>query len=121
KTLGGPSPYTPPIASFQHLSSGAPFTDYRAIIAGNVYRGSLSPALQGVFFFADFYGAHVGALRYCGGRAYGPVAVPLSAIPAGAGGGTLGQIAAFVEGHDGELYVVHGAGGGARIGRLAQQ
>jgi hypothetical protein len=37
------------------------------------------------------------------------------------GGGTLGQIAAFVEGHDGELYVVYGAGSGALIGRLATQ
>jgi glucose/arabinose dehydrogenase len=121
KTLGGPSPYTPPIASFQHLTSGAPFTDYRAIVAGNVYRGSMSPALQGVFFFADFYGADLGALRFCGGAAYGPVAIPLSSIPTGAGGGTLAQIAAFADGHDGELYVVYGAGGGARIGRLAQQ
>lgn len=122
KPLGGPSPYKPPAASFQHLSGSAiPFSDYRAIVAGTVYRGSVSPALQGVFFFADFYGAHLGALRYCGGQVYGPVAVPLADIPTGAGGGTLGQIGAFAEDHDGELYVVYGSGSGARIGHLTVQ
>jgi len=120
KVLGGPSPHTPPIAAFQHGGAGL-FSDYRAVVAGNVYRGSLSPALQGVFFFADFYGADLGALSYCGGQVYGPVPIPLSSIPTGTGGGSLGQIAAFVEGHDGELYLVYGAGGGARIGRLAVQ
>jgi glucose/arabinose dehydrogenase len=122
KPLGGPSTYTPPAVSIQRLAgSVGPFSDYRAIVAGSVYRGSLSPSLQGVFFFADFYGANLGALRYCGGTVYGPVAIPLSQIPTGSGGGTLGQIAAFVEGHDGELYVVYGAGSGALIGRLATQ
>ncbi len=120
KSLGGPSPHTPPLVSFQH-GGATPFGDYRAVIAGTVYRGSLSPALQGVFFFADFYGAALGALRSCNGTVYGPVAVPLSQIPTGAGGGTLQQIAAFVEGHDGELYLVYGGGGSARIGRLAVQ
>jgi glucose/arabinose dehydrogenase len=120
KVLGGPSPHTPPAASFHHGGAGL-FTDYRAVVAGNVYRGSLSPALHGVFFFADFYGADLGALRYCGGQVYGPVPIPLSSIPTGTGGGTLEQIAAFAQGHDGELYVVYGAGGAARIGRLAVQ
>src|SRR4051812_22822481 len=122
KPLGGPTAYTPPVVSVQHLNeSTVPFSDYRAIVAGNVYRGTLSPTLRGIFFFADFYGAHLGALRSCNGAVHGPVAVPLAQIPTGAGGGTLEQIGAFVEGHDGELYVVYGASGGARIGRLAVQ
>lgn len=120
KALGGPSPYTPPAVPIERGTS-SPFGDYQAIIAGTVYRGSLNPALQGIFFFADFYGSHLGAARLCGEQVYGPAAVPLSQIPTGTGGGTLAAIAAFAEGHDGELYVVYGASGSARIGRLAVQ
>jgi glucose/arabinose dehydrogenase len=120
KLLGGPSPHTPPAVSIKR-GTASPFGDYSSIIAGNVYRGTMSPALRGVFFFADFSGAELGAIRYCGGQVHGPVALPLSQIPTGTGGGTLSQISAIVEGNDGELYVVYGLFAGARIGRLAAQ
>jgi glucose/arabinose dehydrogenase len=116
KTLGGPSPYTPPIVSIDRRpGSPSPFADYTSIIGGRVYRGAAIPALQGVYLFADFAGAELGALRYCSGQIYGPVAVPLSQIPTPNGG--LSAISSFVEGNDGELYVTYG--GGTRVGRIA--
>lgn len=119
KQLGGPSPHTPPAVSIKR-GSASPFGDYSSIIAGNVYRGAMSPALRGIFFFADFGGANLGAIRYCGGQVYGPVPMALSQIPIGTGG-TPSQISAFVEGNDGELYVVYGLFSGAHIARLAVQ
>ena len=122
KPLGGPSPHTPPIVSIDRTSgSTSPFKDYSSIIAGRVYRGAMSPALQGIYFFADFAGAEIGALRYCNGQVYGPVPYPTGQIPTGTGGGTFNQITAFVQGNDGEVYVVYGLYGNSHIGRLATQ
>jgi glucose/arabinose dehydrogenase len=117
KPLEGPSPHTAPILSIdRRVGSTDPFADYRSIIGGRVYRGAAMPALQGALLFADFYGAELGALRYCAGQLYGPVAVPLSQIPAPDG---LSTISSFVEGNDGELYVTYGSA--TRVGRIAPQ
>jgi glucose/arabinose dehydrogenase len=118
KSLGGPSPHTPPIVTIDRRpGSQSPFADYASIIGGRVYRGATIPSLQGVYLFADFSGDELGALRWCNGQAYGPVAVPLSSIPAS--NGTLAQISSFVQGTDGELYVTYGFS--TRIGKLAPQ
>lgn len=118
KTLGPPSPHTPPILAIdRRVGSPSPFADYQSIIAGRVYRGNAIPSLKGAFLFADFYGAQLGAFRYCNGQVYGPVAVQLSQIPVSAG--TLDSITSFVEGHDGEVYVTYGTS--TRIGKIAPQ
>jgi glucose/arabinose dehydrogenase len=118
KPLGGPSPYTPPIVSIDRRGgSSSPFASYSSIIGGRVYRGSAIPSLQGVYLFADFGGNVMGALRYCGGQVYGPVAVPLSQITTP--NGSPSQITSFVQGNDGELYVTYGSS--TRIGRIAPQ
>lgn len=117
KPLGGPSPYTPPIVSIDRTSgSSSPFKDYSSIIGGTVYRGAAIPTLQGVMLFADYAGAEMGALRYCNGTAYGPVAIPLSSIVTPT---SLNAISSFVEGNDGELYVTYGFS--TRIGKIAPQ
>jgi glucose/arabinose dehydrogenase len=118
KPLGGPSPHTPPILSIDRRSgSDDPFADYRSVIGGRVYRGAAMPELDGVYFFADFQGDELGALRVCNGEVYGPVAIPLSSIPADEG--TLENIGSIVEGNDGELYLTYGFA--TRIGKLAKQ
>ena len=108
---------TPPIVSIDRTSgSSSPFKDYSSIIGGTVYRGAAIPSLQGVMLFADYAGAEMGALRYCNGTAYGPVAIPLSSIVTPT---SLNAISSFVEGNDGELYVTYGFS--TRIGKIAPQ
>jgi glucose/arabinose dehydrogenase len=116
KALAGPSPHTPPIVSVDRRSgSNSPFRDYAAITGGRVYHGSAIPGMRGVYLFADFYGAELGALRFCNGQVFGPVAVPLSEIPVS--DGELSGISSFAQGNDGELYVTYGSS--TRIGRIA--
>ncbi len=115
KTLGGPSQHTPPIVSADRSGSG-PFADYSSIIGGRVYRGTAIPALQGVYLFADYSGGAMGALRHCGGQTYGPVAVQLSQISTP--NGSPRNITSFIEGNDGELYLMYSS---SRLGRLALQ
>jgi glucose/arabinose dehydrogenase len=117
KPLGGPSPHTEPIVTIDRRQNATgPFKDYQSIVGGRVYRGSAIPSLQGVYFFADYYGSRMGALRYCNGQVYGPVDIPLSSISSP---NTVQTISSFVEGNDGELYVTFGFG--TRIGRIAPQ
>jgi len=117
KTLGGPSPYTPPIVSIDRRgSSPSPFADYSSIMGGRVYRGSAIPALQGVYLFADYNGSQMGAIRHCGDQTYGPVAVRLSQIQTP--NGNPGSITAFIEGNDGELYLMYNS---SRLGRFTLQ
>jgi len=115
KTLGGPSPHTPPIVSIDRRPGAmGPFANYASIIGGAVYRGTALPSLYGVYLFTDFYGNAMGALRHCGGMTYGPVAIPYSSITSPT---SLAAVSAIVQGNDGELYVVYGFSG--RIGRIA--
>jgi glucose/arabinose dehydrogenase len=114
--LGNPSPNTLPIVSVdRRAGSTSPFADYTSIIGGRVYRGTAIPSLVGVYLFADFGGAELGALRYCNGQTYGPVAVPRAQIL-----GAPTAISSFVEGHDAELYVMYGYSPG-RLGKIMQQ
>ena len=118
KPLGGPSPHTPPIVTIdRRQNSTGPFADFQSIIGGRVYRGSAIPSLYGVYLFSDFSGNELGAIRYCNGQTYGPVAVSLDDVPTPQG--HVANISSFVEGHDGELYVTYGTG--SRVGRLAPQ
>jgi glucose/arabinose dehydrogenase len=118
KPLGGPSPHTPPIVTIdRRANSTSPFADFQSIIGGRVYRGSAIPSLYGVYLFSDFSGNELGALRYCDGQTYGPVAMSLDDVPTPQG--HVANISSFVEGHDGELYVTYGFN--SRVGRLAVQ
>lgn len=120
KSLGGPSPHTPPIVSIDRRGgSSSPFADYSSIIGGRVYRGTALPALDGVYLFSDYGGAEMGALKYCGGQVKGPVAIAKSSIPTPQG--TLNVTSSILEGHDGELYVTYGGGGSARLGKIVPQ
>ena len=115
KALGGPSPHAPPIVSTNRAGGGA-FSDFVAIIGGRVYRGAAIPALWGVYLFADYWGGELGALRRCGGQTYGPVPVPLFQIHSPTG--SPANITAFVEGNDGELYLMYD---GSQLGRIELQ
>jgi glucose/arabinose dehydrogenase len=117
KPLAGPSPHTPPILTIdRRAGSKDPFADFKSVIGGRVYRGKAMPALRGTYFFADFYGIELGALRYCNGKTYGPVKIPYASIT---GPNSLGVVSSFQLGNDGELYVTYGVP--TRIGRLAPQ
>lgn len=66
-SLRSGSTATAPIADFdRRMSASGDFRDYKSIIGGHVYRGSALPELKGVYFFGDFVGARLGALRQCG-------------------------------------------------------
>jgi len=115
--LGGPSSYTPPIVSIDRRDGATgPFSSYDAIVGGRVYRGTAMPSLEGVYLFADYDGASLGALRYCRGDVYGPVAVRRADIVTPGG---LANITSILEGTDGELYLTYGDP--SHIGRLAPQ
>jgi glucose/arabinose dehydrogenase len=73
-----------------------------SITGGYVYRGSAIPALQGLYFFADFCQGWVRSFRYAGGEA-----LELTDWPGLAPGGT---ISSFGEDASGELYVMGFAG-----------
>jgi glucose/arabinose dehydrogenase len=119
KTLGGPSPYTPPILGMdRRAGSTSPFKDYTSVIGGRVYRGSAIPSLYGVYMFADFTGASFGFLHYCHGEMHGPVAVKESQVPAPTAGPAL--ITAFAEGHDHEIYLLYGYSA-AQLGKFVPQ
>ncbi len=74
-----------------------------SITGGYVYRGSAIPALQGVYFFADFCQGWVRSFRYSGGTA-----TELTDWPSLRPGG---PITSFGEDTAGELYVVAASGG----------
>ncbi|MBK6691549.1 MAG: PQQ-dependent sugar dehydrogenase [Myxococcales bacterium] len=119
KTLGGPAPHTPPIVTVDRRGgSTSPFADYNSVIGGRVYRGTAMPTLAGVYFFADFTGGAMGAVRNCSGTFSAPAVIQLSQVPTPTG--TLATISSFAQGLDGELYVTYNSGT-TRLGRLALQ
>jgi glucose/arabinose dehydrogenase len=78
-----------------------------SITGGYVYRGSAIPALQGLYFFADYCGGWVRSFRYSGGSA-----AELTEWPALSTGGS---IVSFGEDAAGELYVIEAEGRVSRI------
>lgn len=107
------STHTPPVFVADRSGTG-PFSDYRAIVGGRVYRGTALPELQGTYLFGDYYGRRLGAFVQCGTQR-SPVAVirkncdpnfdePCLRAPAGAP--AFVELTAIVEGHDDELYLV---------------
>lgn len=73
--------------------------DGRSVIGGYVYRGTAMPALQGTYFYADFYSNWIRSFRLVGGVAtdQGDWTASL---------GSVNSIAGFGEDGFGELYVV---------------
>lgn len=110
--VNGPSPHTPPILSITR-GGGGPFSSFADIIGGVVYRGSVIPALKGVYFFSDFSQPTVGALRYCNNAVQGVIAIQYTSIP------NIEQVSSWNEGTDKEIYVTYGWSG--RVGRLEAQ
>ncbi len=95
---------------FQMPPSPAP----RAVTGGSVYRGSRSPSLQGVYFFADFFAARLWTFRWnpLTGEA-GDFADRTDEFPPDAG--ALNQVVAISEDGLGELYVVNLTGSVYRL------
>lgn len=78
-----------------------------SVTGGYVYRGTLIPALQGHYLFADFCQGWVRSFRYAGGAA--TELTDWSALRPG------GMITSFGEDAAGELYVLDSSGGVFRI------
>jgi glucose/arabinose dehydrogenase len=74
-----------------------------SITGGYVYRGSVIPQLQGVYFYADYCQGWVRSFRYSGGAV-----TELTDWPSLRPGG---QITSFGEDSAGELYVITAGGG----------
>lgn len=74
-----------------------------SVTGGYVYRGAAIPAIQGVYFFADYCAGWVRSFRYAGDAA--TELTEWSALSPG------GPITSFGEDASGELYVLTGAGG----------
>ena len=89
--------YLPPVHTYSNSTEGC------SVTGGRVYRGALSPVLNGQYFFSDFCQSSIRALS-------GPPGGELSqrvVIPAG----TLSAVAAFGEDYIGELYAAEFATG----------
>lgn len=99
-----PANYMAPVATYNH---GANDANGCSVTGGFVYRGSASPSLQGIYFFAD----------YCKGKIW-------QMRPAGSGWETnltslsAGNPTSFGEDQAGELYILSGSG---TVYRVAQK
>ncbi len=114
--LAAGATHTPPIATIKHpTGSGASNLVY-AIVGGTVYRGSAVPELYGAYLFGEYYANHdMRALYQCGDQT-SPVRLihkqcdpnlPGDACFASVGSTPpLTEVAAIVQGNDGELYLV---------------
>jgi len=107
---------TPPATSCQTAGLTDPILEYdrptngpfpAAVTGGYRYRGSQNPALQGIYFYADFYSGKIWK-----GIASGQFWGPIEALE------TNRNISSFGEDEAGELYVVDATGG--QILRLLQ-
>jgi len=123
KTLRAGSTVTPPIFFTTHGGGSgikvecktSPFCDYGAIVGGPVYRGSLFPALQGVYFFGDWSADNLGALRHCADKTSPVTVIDIVADPnqpthgflvPGAGVPDVQAVTSIVEDHQHEMYLV---------------
>ncbi|MEO8634865.1 MAG: PQQ-dependent sugar dehydrogenase [Gemmatimonadales bacterium] len=86
----------PPILEYPHRPSCA-------TVGGYVYRGRAHPSLHGTYFYGDFCGGWIRAVRLVGGAlvsAYPPLSSPL----------VNDNVVSFGEDADGEIYVVMASG-----------
>lgn len=93
-----PGGLTLPVLDYPHLSGAC------AVTGGYVYRGSVSPALQGTYFYADFCAGFVKSFRYQNGQPTEQTDWPLLRPPGG-------SVTSFGEDTAGELYVLTQGGG----------
>jgi glucose/arabinose dehydrogenase len=89
---------TLPVLDYPHLSGAC------SVIGGYVYRGSVMPALQGIYFYADFCAGFVKSFRYQNGQPTEQTEWPLLSPP-----GKF--VTSFGEDAAGELYVMTQGGG----------
>ena len=87
--------FTPPVADYAH-DVGC------SITGGEVYRGKAIPALDGVYFYADFCTAIIRSFRW----AKDGIRDHWEWKPALDPDGTLAQLSSFGVDHDGELYLL---------------
>jgi glucose/arabinose dehydrogenase len=92
---------TPPALDYGHGGGAC------SVTGGYVYRGAALPALQGVYFYADYCAGWVKSFRYAAGQA-----TELADWPQLAPGG---NITSFGEDAAGELYVLTQQGGVYRV------
>jgi glucose/arabinose dehydrogenase len=93
-----PSHYVPPVATYDHGSNDSFGC---SITGGYVYRGSVSPALQGVFFYGDF----------CSGKLLALFKNPNNTWTSGLVTDTNFSISTFGQDEQGELYLADYGGG----------
>jgi glucose/arabinose dehydrogenase len=86
--------YTPPAIAYQHFAMG------HSVVGGYVYRGSAIPWLRGAYFYAEFYTGQVWMFRWDNGTATGNTEITEDL------GGSVGQLAAFAQDNQGEIYIV---------------
>lgn len=93
-----PGGLTLPVLDYPHLNGAC------AVTGGYVYRGSISPALQGTYFYADFCAGFVKSFRYQNGQPTEQTDWPLLSPPGS-------SVTSFGEDTAGELYVLTQGGG----------
>ncbi len=79
-----------------------------SITGGYVYRGTINPAVNGTYFYADFCAGFVRSFQLQGGQPVGQATWPLLSSAGG-------QITSFGEDARGELYLMTQAGGLFRL------
>jgi hypothetical protein len=89
---------TLPVLDYPHLSGAC------SVTGGYVYRGSVMPALQGTYFYADFCAGFVRSFRFQNGQPTEQTEWPLLSPP-----GSF--VTSFGEDDAGELYVMTQGGG----------
>ena len=92
---------TPPILDYSHDAGAC------SVTGGYVYRGTLNPAVNGSYFYADYCAGFVRSFQLQGGRPSSQNTWP-SLSPGG-------QITSFGEDARGELYILTQTGGLSRI------
>ena len=92
---------TPPILDYSHDAGAC------SVTGGYVYRGTLNPAVNGSYFYADYCAGFVRSFQLQGGQPSSQNTWPL--LSPG------GQITSFGEDARGELYILTQAGGLSRI------
>ena len=108
--------HTLPIVEVDRRSAATgPFSDYKSVIGGSVYRGSAIPFLWGVYLFGDYVGDRMGALYQCGSvtseitpvhRNCDPNAPAEACLEHAVDVPRIDALTAIVEDHAGELYLV---------------